>query len=156
MDEETDSPDTVATGGDAAGAGAPGHPVAGRILVVEDDQHSRALMQAILGGDGYQLSFAEDGGRAETLLGGAPFDLIVLDIQLPVANGFHLASRIRAGEIAGCRADVPILAVTAFAMRGDRERVLDAGIDGYLSKPIDIVEVRSEIRRLIGPRPVSG
>jgi two-component system cell cycle response regulator len=105
----------------------------GRILVVEDNAANLELMTYLLRAFGHEPIVARDGaeGLARALAGGV--DAVICDIQLPELDGYEVARRIR--ESAGTGA-VPLIAVTAFAMVGDRERVLAAGFDGYVAKPI--------------------
>lgn len=103
-----------------------------KIAVVEDKADNRLLLEALLE-DTYALTQYEDGKRAlEGLQRNRP-DLILLDISLPGMDGTEVLERIRADD--GLR-DVPVIALTAHAMAGDRERFIDAGFDDYISKPI--------------------
>ncbi len=107
------------------------------ILVVEDDPISRALASTVLRHNGYSVSTAADGVEALELVEHRPFDLILMDIQMPRMDGIEATGRIRQREIrSGGR--VAIVALTAHAMKGDRERCLAAGMDDYISKPLDI------------------
>ncbi len=114
-----------------------------KILVVEDNQDSRELVVKILRNKGYQMIEAEDGEQAiEKALAEIP-NLILLDISLPKLNGYEVARRLK--EIDAFK-DVPIIAFTAHAMKGDREKVLIAGFEGYISKPIDVRELPNQIK----------
>src|SRR4051794_35061835 len=108
--------------------------MAGPILVVEDNRHSMELMVYLLEAFGYTALRAEDGGAAvEAALREQP-SLILCDIELPKIDGFEVVRRLKADPgFSGA----PIVAVTAFAMVGDRDRVLAGGFDGYIAKPID-------------------
>jgi two-component system cell cycle response regulator DivK len=109
-----------------------------RILVVEDNEKNMKLLRDVLGATGYETVEAASGEAAVALaLDRAP-DLVLMDIQLPDINGVEALRRFRADQRT---AAVPVLALTAQAMQGDRERFLAAGFDGYLSKPVDIVEL---------------
>ncbi len=79
----------------------------------------------------------EDGQQALETLRMQPFDLLLMDIQMPVMDGVEATRRIRNGEAGADRVDIPIVALTAYAMVGDREKFLAAGMNGYLSKPVD-------------------
>lgn len=105
-----------------------------RILMIEDNEQNRYLETFLLEHHGHQVVWEPDGpsGLARAL--SEPFDLILLDIQLPGMDGYAVARALRAN--AGTR-HTPIVAVTSFAMAGDRESVFSAGCDGYLEKPID-------------------
>jgi two-component system cell cycle response regulator len=106
-----------------------------RLLVVEDTPHTLELMTYLLSARGHNVVSAADGPAAMALVRAEPPDLVVLDIQLAGSfDGFETMRRIR--SLPGLRW-VPMLAVTAFAMVGDREHALRAGFDGYLTKPID-------------------
>ena len=105
-----------------------------RILVVEDNPANLALMDYLLRAFGYSVLVAKDGPQGIEVADVERPDLILMDLQLPTMTGFEAARRIRASTAGG---SVPIVAVTAFAMVGDRERVLGEGFDGYISKPIN-------------------
>lgn len=105
------------------------------ILYVEDNPDNRMLIQRILMVEGYQLLFAENADQALATAQEADIDLILMDINLPDVDGYTLTSRLR--QLPKLAA-VPILALTANVMRGDRERSLEAGCDGYIQKPIDV------------------
>lgn len=105
-----------------------------RILVVEDTQHNLDLMTYLLEASGHVVLAAVTGGAGlEAARTGHP-DLVVLDLQLPDTDGYQVLDRLRAD--AGT-ATLPVIAVTAYAMVGDRDHALAAGFDGYLAKPID-------------------
>ena len=103
-----------------------------KIAVVEDNPDNRLLVQAILE-DIYELVEYEDGPSALEGLGSDPVDLVLLDISLPGMDGNEILARIRADATLK---HLPVIALTAHAMAGDRERYLDAGFDDYVTKPI--------------------
>lgn len=105
-----------------------------RILLIEDNQANLELMSYLLTAFGYAPRAAADGAAGLALAGAAPFDLIVCDIHMPNVDGYEVARRLKADP--GTR-DVPLVAVTALAMVGDRDKVLAAGFDGYIAKPVD-------------------
>ena len=109
-----------------------------RILVVEDNERNMKLFRDVLGAAGYETLEAASGEAAITVAAEQTPDLVLMDIQLPDIDGREALSRLRADERT---AAVPVLAVTAQAMQGDRERFLAAGFDGYLSKPVDVDEL---------------
>ncbi len=116
-----------------------------RILVAEDDPASRELMHELLTAEGYQVEMAVDGRDAlERLRIGAPPNLVLLDIQMPELNGYEVVRRLR--TMPGLET-LPVVAFTAFAMAGDRERALAAGFNGYITKPIRIAALREELRK---------
>jgi two-component system, cell cycle response regulator DivK len=110
----------------------------GRILIVEDNERNMKLFRDVLGATGYETLEAASGESAVTVAGEQTPDLVLMDIQLPDIDGLEALRRLRADERT---AAVPVLALTAQAMQGDRERFLEAGFDGYLSKPVDVAEL---------------
>ncbi len=113
-----------------------------RILVVEDNETNMYLIKFMLEKSGYEVIEAREGTVGVELAIKERPDLIIMDIQLPDIDGLEAARRIRASEADG---DIPIIALTSFAMTGDRERALAAGCTGYIEKPINpetfIVEI---------------
>lgn len=107
-----------------------------RILVVEDNAVNRMLAQRMLLSLGYESDAAEDGLKGFEAHARLPYDLIFMDLQMPVMDGVEAARRIREFESQNVKSHAYIIALTADAMSGDRERCLDAGMDNYLSKPI--------------------
>lgn len=115
-----------------------------KILLVEDNPVNQTLALRLLEKRGCTVSIASNGKEALKSLEGESFDLILMDIEMPEMNGFETTKAIRnAEELSG--AHIPIIAMTAHAMTGDRERCLDAGMDGYVSKPVDSEELFSTI-----------
>ncbi len=106
----------------------------GPILIVDDNPANLELLLVILARDGYELHTATDAAEALTLLDTITPCLILLDLQLPGMDGLELTRRLKAKETT---ATIPIVAVTAFAMKGDEEKARQAGCDAYLTKPID-------------------
>ncbi|MDO9118606.1 MAG: response regulator [Nitrospira sp.] len=107
----------------------------GRVLLVEDNPVNREVSTGMLDILGYDVTVAEDGQQALTVSAANSFDLILMDCQMPVMDGFTATARIRDREQQTQVARIPIIALTANAMDGDRERCLAAGMDDYLSKP---------------------
>ena len=105
------------------------------ILHVEDNPGNRLLIKRLLLSGGYRLLEAENARQALDLLQANKPDLILMDINMPVVDGYTLTNQIR--KIPGLET-LPIVAITANVMRGDRERVLKAGCDGYIEKPINV------------------
>ena len=105
-----------------------------RILMIEDNPQNRYLEGFLLEASGWELDHAEDGPSGLELARTVDPVLILLDIQLPGMDGYAVAQALRAEPGS---AGVPIVAVTSYAMAGDRERCLAAGCDGYIEKPID-------------------
>jgi two-component system, cell cycle response regulator DivK len=115
-----------------------------QILVVEDNERNMKLFCDLLQASGYRTLEATTGESAvEAALEHRP-DLVLMDIQLPDIDGLEALERLRADERS---AALPVLALTAQAMDGDRERFLAAGFDGYLSKPVDIGEFVTTVKR---------
>jgi two-component system, cell cycle response regulator DivK len=115
-----------------------------RVLVVEDNEKNMKLFRDVLQATGYQTLEATTGGQAVELAAEHAPDLVLMDIRLPDIDGVEALSRLRALTTT---ASIPVLALTAQAMHGDRERFLAAGFDGYISKPVDIVELISTVRK---------
>jgi two-component system, cell cycle response regulator DivK len=119
-------------------------------LVIEDNENNLELITFILHASGYATRCAMNGldGVREALRERA--DFILLDIQLPDIDGIEVARRIRASESGP---QVPMIAITSFAMAGDRERVLAAGCNGYIEKPIDPMRVMTQIEDVLARTP---
>jgi two-component system cell cycle response regulator DivK len=116
------------------------------ILVVEDNEQNLELVEFLLEESGAQVRKARDASEAwEQLALGTP-DLILMDMQLPEADGLTLVAQIRRDP---GLADIPVIALTAHAMRGDRERFIAGGCDGYISKPINVETFVAEVGRYL-------
>ena len=116
------------------------------ILYVEDNQDNRKLVRRVLEADGYAVDEAENAQEALVYLNTKPPALILMDISMPDMDGYTLTTKIKAmPEFT----KIPIIAMTANVMRGDRERSLEAGCDGYIQKPIDIDTLTQQIERYI-------
>lgn len=115
-----------------------------RILIVEDNDMSREMLVLRLERRGFQIVWAADGLAALAVAESALPDLIVLDMSLPSLDGFEVTHRLKA---APPTAAIPIIALTAHAMAGDRERCLEAGCDDYDTKPVDFARLLDKIRR---------
>ena len=118
----------------------------GTILYVEDNIDNRTLVRRILLSEDYILMEATNGAEALKLLENSKPDLILMDINMPDMDGYTLTARIKAIPGLG---KVPILALTANVMRGDKEKSLEAGCDGYIQKPLDIDQLLNEIERFL-------
>ena len=121
-------------------------PSKGRILHVEDNADNRHLVRRVLEAEGYEVVEAQNGAQAIEYLNSQHIDLALMDINMPDIDGYTLATRIRATPRF---ANMPILAMTANVMRGDRERSLQAGCDGYIQKPIDIDTLSMQLERYL-------
>jgi two-component system, cell cycle response regulator DivK len=115
-----------------------------QVLVVEDNERNMKLFRDVLHASGYRTLEAATGERAVELVFEHRPDLVLMDIQLPDIDGIEALDRVRADERSS---SVPVLALTAQAMEGDRERFLAAGFDGYISKPVNIAEFVDTVRR---------
>lgn len=119
---------------------------AGKVLVVEDNQDSRELVVKVLTSRGYTVVEAVDGEDALKKAQEERPSLVLMDISLPKLNGYEVTRRLKAMEELR---DVPVIALTAHAMKGDREKALEAGCRGYISKPINIRELPEQVRRFL-------
>jgi len=117
-----------------------------RVLVVEDDAVNRTLTARFLGKLGHVPAVARDGQEALEILRRERFDCVLMDVQMPVLDGIATTLAIRAEPGLGGLERIPVIALTAHAMLGDRERCLEAGMDGYLSKPVDLEELSRGLR----------
>jgi two-component system cell cycle response regulator DivK len=118
----------------------------GSILYVEDNPDNRILIRRVLESEDYLVFEAENAGEAFRHLETHKPDLILMDINMPEVDGYTLTARIK--SIPGFE-KTPIIALTANVMRGDREKSIQAGCDGYIQKPIDIDSVTQQIERFI-------
>ncbi|KHK00881.1 ATP-binding protein [Desulfovibrio sp. TomC] len=116
-----------------------------RILFAEDDAVSLMAGRRMLEKCGYAVTTVQNGQEALDHLARAPFDLVCMDIQMPVMDGVEAVRRIRNGEAGHASATIPVIALTAYAMAGDRERFLAAGMNGHVSKPVSVVELQDAI-----------
>ncbi len=116
------------------------------VLYVEDNPDNRSLIRRVLEAEGYTVIEAINAKQALEKLENHPIDLVLMDINMPDMDGYTLTARIKTIEqFSG----IPIVAVTANVMRGDREKSLGAGCDGYIQKPIDIDTLSQQIERFI-------
>ena len=117
-----------------------------RVLIAEDNAINRELLRELLEARGYAVDEACDGQMALQMIEQTRPDILLLDIGMPVLDGYAVVRKIRENPRL---AALPVLAVTAYAMQGDRENILNSGFDGYLSKPVDTVALVEEIKRLL-------
>ncbi len=118
-----------------------------RILVAEDNKTNQLIVNAHLKKWGHEVVLVDNGQAAIDALTTARFDMILMDVHMPVMNGLDAAAAIRDGE-AGTGRHIPIIALTALSMTGDRERCLASGMDGYVSKPVRREELQAAIEAL--------
>jgi len=124
-----------------------------KILVADDIKMNRELMRDVLESNGYLVLEARDGGEAiREAYSGKP-DLILLDIDMPVLNGFAVVKRLRQDKHFG---DTPIIAITGLSSREDRERAYDAGFNSFLRKPFNLSNILEEIECFLGVETLSG
>ena len=117
-----------------------------RVLLVEDEYINRTLAVSLLEREGWVVTVAENGVQALQILEEGAFDVVLMDIQMPEMNGYEATGAIRNREVGR---HLPIIAMTAYAVKGDREKCLAAGMDGYISKPIRPERLRGEIEAVL-------
>jgi CheY-like chemotaxis protein len=117
-----------------------------KVLIAEDNAVNRELLRELLQARGYAVLEARDGQEALHMIEQAQPELLLLDIGMPVLDGFAVVRRIRENPRLAL---LPVVAVTAYAMRGDREKILNSGFDGYLSKPLNPSALTEELDRLL-------
>jgi two-component system cell cycle response regulator DivK len=122
-----------------------------KILIVEDNDDNMKLFRTILTLKHHEIIERADGERLKESIDHEDPDLVLMDIQLPGQDGFALLESIRSSAVPDCR----VVALTAHAMAGDRERALEAGFDGYITKPIDIRTFPSQIERVLAGETVT-
>jgi len=119
------------------------------ILLVEDDMVNRLAIRSILEKAGYRITAVENGAEALRELGNRRYGLVLMDIQMPVMDGVETTRAIRSGRAGAANAAIPIVALTAYAMAGDREHFLEAGMDDYLAKPVEVDRLGETISRIL-------
>ena len=118
-----------------------------RILLVEDNEMNRDMLSRRLIRRGYTVLIAEDGQKAVEMAASEAPDLILMDMSLPIMDGWEATRRIRAEP---ATSGIPVIALTAHAMQGDREKALEAGCDDYDTKPIELTRLLEKIESLVG------
>ncbi len=121
-----------------------------QILLVEDNELNRDMLSRRLSRKGYDVAVAADGAQAVNMAIAGTFDLILMDMSLPGMDGWEATRRLRANERTS---KTPIIALTAHAMSGDRERALEAGCDDYDSKPVELPRLLAKIEAWLASRP---
>jgi CheY-like chemotaxis protein len=132
-----------------------------RILMAEDEKINQLGMSRLLAKSGCTVRIVPDGRQALEALDEEPFDLVLMDIQMPVMDGLEAVRTIRAGARKANPAGIPVIAMTAYAMAGDRERFLAAGMDDYVGKPVNLEDLEAAMGRVLAgrqpqDRPASG
>ena len=118
-----------------------------KILVVEDTEDNRQILRDLLGMAGYDMVEAHDGAQGVAMAAEHKPDLILMDIQMPVLDGYEATRRIKADP---ALAGIPIVAVTSYALSGDEQKTRDAGCDAYIAKPYSPRQMLAKVRELIG------
>lgn len=116
------------------------------VLIVEDNPDSRELAAKVLKAKGFHTVLATDGYEAIRKAAAAPPDVILMDLSLPRLDGYEATRQIKNKA---ALSNIPIIALTAHAMKGDREKAMAAGCDGYISKPIDVRSLADQIREFL-------
>jgi len=124
-----------------------------RILVVDDNLINLKLAADLLEFEGYEVLRAGNAAQAQEAIGRAPPDLILMDIQMPGMDGLTLTRKLKADSLTR---GIVIVAMTSFAMKGDEQKALDAGCDGYITKPIDTRKLPGQVARLLKDTRKSG
>ncbi|WP_419785867.1 ATP-binding protein [Pseudodesulfovibrio sp.] len=119
------------------------------ILLVEDDMVNRLALTSILRKAGYKVTAVENGADALQALANQPYSLILMDIQMPIMDGVEATRAIRAGRAGEANTAIPIVALTAYAMAGDREHFLEVGMNDYLAKPVEVDRLGATITRFL-------
>lgn len=119
-----------------------------KILLVEDNEMNRDMLSRRLLRRGYEVVIAVDGQQGVDLAGSSAPELILMDMSLPVIDGWEATRRLKAND---ATRHIPVIALTAHAMAGDREQALAAGCDDYDTKPIELTRLLPKIEKFIGP-----
>jgi CheY-like chemotaxis protein len=123
-----------------------------KILLVEDNEMNRDMLSRRLGKKGYEVVIAVDGQQGLDLAKSQAPDLILMDMSLPVVDGWEATRRLKADSATG---QIPIIALTAHAMTGDRDKALEAGCDDYDTKPVELARLLEKIQTLLEKRTSS-
>ena len=118
-----------------------------RILFVEDDDMSRDVISTRLIRSGYEVVMVEDGRKALNIIASENFDLVILDMSMPVLTGWEVAAKLKGNP---ATATIPILALSAHAMNADRKKALEAGCGDFDSKPVNLPRLVGKIEALLG------
>ena len=121
-----------------------------RILLVEDNEMNRDMLSRRLERKGYEVAIAIDGGQGVEMAVGSVPDLILMDMSLPVLDGWEATRRVKADARTSA---IPVIALTAHAMAGDEEKAREAGCDDYETKPIDLPRLLGKMEALLAKKP---
>ena len=124
-----------------------------RILLVEDNKVNKMVAEGILGKLGFSADTADNGQQAIDMLEAASYDIVFMDVQMPVMDGYQATRAIRGGKTKAANPKVPIIAMTAHAMKGDREKCLQGGMDDYISKPISPRKLAKALEKWLPQAP---
>ena len=124
-----------------------------KVLIVEDNEMNRDMLSRRLERKGYQIALAVDGGEGVEKAASEKPDIILMDMSLPVLDGWEATRRLKA---APATRGIPVIALTAHAMSGDRERALEAGCDDYDTKPIELPRLLEKIEAMLGDGVAEG
>ncbi len=119
-----------------------------RILLIEDNEMNRDMLSRRLVRNGYEVAIAVDGQQGVDMAKSEQPDIILMDMSLPVIDGWEATRRVRANE---ATRRIPVIALTAHAMAGDREKAIEAGCDDYDTKPVEITRLLGKIAALLKP-----
>lgn len=122
-----------------------------RVLLAEDESSNAAAIKILLQNCGHAVTVVKNSKEALEQLEQRDFDLILMDVQLPVMNGIEATQAIRSSDKLGSKKNIPIIAMTAYAMSGDREKFLASGFDGCLGKPFKLKDLRQALKTHPGP-----
>lgn len=148
-------PSTYPTFDESYSESEPGsRPLPGRVLVAEDNHSNQLVATYMLEHLGYQADVVSNGAEAIEALKREKYDIILMDCQMPEMDGFEVTRVIRASE-ADSQRHISIIAMTAFALKGDREKCLETGMDDYISKPVTIEVLKSKIEAALSKGPDS-
>lgn len=121
-----------------------------RVLLVEDNEMNRDMLSRRLRKKGFEVDMALDGAEGVDMARRGAYDIVLMDMSLPVIDGWEATRQLRAAPETR---DVPVIALTAHAMAGDRERAMDAGCSDYDTKPVEIERLLLKMHALLGKRP---
>ena len=142
------TPATTAMPQDVSPTVAPTPPTPLRILLAEDDAVNALACRRLLEKCGHTVVTANNGQEALDSLAAEDIDLILMDVQMPIMDGLAATKALRSSKALGPKSRTPVIAITAYAMSGDRERILDSGMDDYLAKPVNMAELTATIARI--------